>query len=159
MKLFISSTLIIATLFVCSCTNKNSKIIGSWKASFDDSIENPIQYLDFNKAQNKLIVSIDEPDEDWYSIPGEKLYFQKDSLHFERFWGLEKYDGNIHPGDSIIKGVKQVVSAKSDKISDEQKALIKEASADDYIYFQDIKAVGPDGNVRELSPVAFTIQK
>jgi CubicO group peptidase (beta-lactamase class C family) len=125
MKLFISSTLIIATLFVCSCTNKNSKIIGSWKASFDDSIENPIQYLDFNKAQNKLIVSIDEPDEDWYNIPGEKLYFQNDSLHFERFWGLEKYDGKMQPGDSVIKGFKQIgnkypIAFKLKKISKER---------------------------------------
>jgi CubicO group peptidase (beta-lactamase class C family) len=108
MKLVISFTLIIATLLFGSCTNKNSKIIGSWKASFDDQIENPIQYLDFNTGQNRLTISIDEPDEDWYNISGEKLYFQNDSLHFERFWGLEKYDGKILPGDSIIKGVKQV---------------------------------------------------
>ena len=108
MKLFISSTLIIAALFVCSCTNRNSKIIGSWKATFDDSLENPIQYLDFNKVQNKLTISGDEPDEDWYNIPGEKLYFKNDSLHFERFWGLEKYDGIILPGDSVINGIKVV---------------------------------------------------
>jgi len=110
MKLFISTTLTIATLFVCSCTNKNSKIIGYWEASFDDPIENPRQYLDFNKTQNKLTISIDEPDEDWYNIPGESLYFKNDSLHFERFWGLEKYDGKILAGDSIIKGVKQIVN-------------------------------------------------
>ena len=108
MKFIISSTLIIVTLFVCSCTNKNSKIVGSWKASFDDSLVNPVQYLDFNNVGNKLTISIDEPDEDWYNIPGEKLYFQNDSLHFERFWGLEKYDGKILPGDTVIKGSKQI---------------------------------------------------
>lgn len=108
MKLYTTSILFIGALFICSCNNKNSKILGSWEASFNEPLVNPIQYLDFYEIQNKLTISIDEPDEDWYSIPGEKLYFQNDSLHFERFWGLEKYDGNILPGDSIIKGVKQV---------------------------------------------------
>jgi CubicO group peptidase (beta-lactamase class C family) len=108
MKLYTTSILFIATLLICSCNDKHSKIIGSWEASFNEPLVNPIQYLDFHEVQNKLTISIDEPDEDWYSIPGEKLYFQNDSLHFERFWGLEKYDGNILPGDSIIKGVKQV---------------------------------------------------
>jgi len=108
MKLYITSILIIATLFICSCNDNNSKIIGSWEESFNDPLANPIQYLDFYEVQNKLTISIDEPDEDWYSIPGEKLYFQNDSLHFERFWGLEKYDGKILLGDSIIKGVKQI---------------------------------------------------
>jgi len=108
MKLYTTSILIIATLFICSCNDNNSKIIGSWEESFNDPLANPIQYLDFYEVQNKLTISIDEPDEDWYSIPGEKLYFQNDSLHFERFWGLEKYDGKILLGDSIIKGVKQI---------------------------------------------------
>src|SRR5664280_585537 len=103
MKLYTTSILFIATLLICSCNDKHSKIIGSWEASFNEPLVNPIQYLDFHEVQNKLTISIDEPDEDWYSIPGEKLYFQNDSLHFERFWGLEKYDGNILPGDSIIK--------------------------------------------------------
>ena len=36
-------------------------------------------------------------DSDWFNIPGEKIYFQNDSLHFERFRGFEKYDGKILP--------------------------------------------------------------
>jgi CubicO group peptidase (beta-lactamase class C family) len=110
MKLFISSSLIIATFFICSCSNRNSKIIGFWEATFNDSLKNPIQYLDIKNIQKKLTASSDEPDEDWYNIPAEKLYFQNDSLHYERFWGLEKYDGKLLPGDSIIKGIKQIVN-------------------------------------------------
>lgn len=94
------------TFIVCSCGNQKPGINGYWKASFNDSIENPVQYLTINKSHNSLSITIDEPGEDWYNIPGEKFYFQNDSLHFERFWGLEKYDGTILPGDSVIIGVK-----------------------------------------------------
>jgi CubicO group peptidase (beta-lactamase class C family) len=108
MKLFISIILIITGLSICSCSKQNSKIIGNWEATFSDPLKNPIQYLDIKKVNSKLIISTDEPAEDWYNITGEKVYFQNDSLHFERFWGLEKYDGRFLPGDSVIIGMKQI---------------------------------------------------
>lgn len=108
MKLLIAPTLLLAALFLCSCSNSNSKIVGNWEATFNDPLKNPIQYLEIKKIQSKLTISIDEPAEDWYDIQGEKLYFQNDSLHFEKFWGLEKYDGKFLPGDSIITGIKQI---------------------------------------------------
>lgn len=100
--------LIFSNLIVCSCTNKNDKIIGYWEASFFDSIQNPKQYFCFEKAQNTLRLIMDEPKEDWYDIPGEKVYFQNDSLYFERFWGLEKYYGKFSTVDSAFNGFKQV---------------------------------------------------
>jgi hypothetical protein len=108
MKLFIAPTLIIASLLVCSCSNPNSRIEGNWVATFNDSLKNPTQYLEIKKVQNKLKITSDEPKEDWYNIQCEMISFQSDSLHFERFWGLEKYDGKLLPGDSIIIGVKQI---------------------------------------------------
>jgi len=58
-----------------------------------------------------------------------------------------------------IKGFKHLVVSNSNKFTDDQKNLIKELSIGDNVYFQDIKAVGPDGRVRELSPLVFTIQE
>jgi CubicO group peptidase (beta-lactamase class C family) len=108
-KIFLVASL---TVFHYSCKNQTPEIIGHWKATFSDSIKNPEQYLEINELQNKLTINIHEPGEDWYNIPGENLYFQHDSLHFERFWGLEKYDGIIIPGDSVIRGVKLIKNSK-----------------------------------------------
>lgn len=108
MKFFITSALFCVSLFLCSCIDQNPKIVGIWEATFNDPIKNPIQYLDFKNVQNKLTLSVDEPAEDWYNIQGEKLSFQNDSLHYERFWGLEKYDAVFQQGDSIMSGIKQI---------------------------------------------------
>jgi len=99
---------ILSNLIVCSCSNENVKIIGYWEATFSDSIQNPKQYFCFEKALNTLRLTMDEPKEDWYDIPGEKVYFQNDSLYFERFWGLEKYYGKFSSIDSAFYGFKQV---------------------------------------------------
>jgi len=56
-----------------------------------------MQYLEFKKINNMIQLVSDEPEEDWYNIPGENVFFQDDSLHFERFWGLEVYDGKFLP--------------------------------------------------------------
>lgn len=61
--------------------------------------------------------------------------------------------GNIKKGEKTI-----VYFSKSSKITDEQKSLIKEVPDGEYVYFQDIKVVGPDGKVRELPAIAFTIK-
>ena len=93
---------------VCSCSDRNDKIIGYWEATFADSIQNPIQYFDFKVTQSTLRLAMDEPREDWYDIPGEKVYFHNDSLYFEKFWGLEKYYGKFSSVDSTFHGFKQV---------------------------------------------------
>lgn len=95
-------------MIVGSCSSRNEKIIGYWEATFADSIQNPIQYFEFRVTQNALRLTMDEPGEDWYDIPGEKVYFQIDSLYFERFWGLEKYYGKFSSVDSAFHGFKQV---------------------------------------------------
>lgn len=97
-----------AAVFFCSCGNQTSVIEGYWEASFADSIVNPAQYLEIKQSGNGLAINIDEPDEDWFNIPGEQAYFKNDSLHFEKFWGMETYDGVLLPGDSVIRGVKLI---------------------------------------------------
>jgi len=105
--------LLITTFILSSCRDRNNKIIGHWEASFGDSIQNPVQYLEFKKSMNGLQLISDEPSEDWYGISGENLFFGNDSLHFERFWGLEIYDGKLLPGDSVIQGIKQIRNIKA----------------------------------------------
>jgi hypothetical protein len=48
--------------------------------------------------------------------------------------------------------------SKSNKITDEQKALFEKLNSGDNIYFQDIKCIGPDGKIRGLSALYFKIQ-
>lgn len=108
MKKIFFAILIFSSLIVCSCSSRNEKIIGYWEATFSDSNQNPTQYFDFKVTQNTLRLNMDEPKEDWYDILGEKVYFQNDSLYFERFWGLEKYYGKFSSIDSTFYGFKLV---------------------------------------------------
>jgi len=108
MKKFLFFILVFSYLIVCSCSSRNEKIIGYWEATFADSNQNPNQYFDFKVTQNTLRLTMDEPGEDWYDIPGEKVYFQNDSLYFERFWGLEKYYGKFSSIGSAFYGFKEV---------------------------------------------------
>lgn len=112
MRKLLFTVLIFISLIVLSCSGKNEKIVGYWVATFEDSIKNPVQYFQFEVAQNTLQLTMDEPKEDWYDIPGEKVYFQNDSLYFERFWGLEKYYGKFSTIDSVFYGFKQVSNKK-----------------------------------------------
>lgn len=106
------SALILSIILIYSCDNRQSGISGNWIATFDDSLKNPAQYLYIKMERNKLEIYSDEPAEDWYNIPGENAYFHNDSLHFERFQGLEKYDGKLLSGDTVIKGIKQIRGKK-----------------------------------------------
>jgi CubicO group peptidase (beta-lactamase class C family) len=110
MKKILFAIILFSSLIVCSCSSRNDKIIGYWEATFADSSQNPIQYFDFKVTQNALRLTMDEPMEDWYNIPGEKVYFQNDSLYFERFWGLEKYYGKFSSADFVFHGFKQVAN-------------------------------------------------
>jgi hypothetical protein len=47
--------------------------------------------------------------------------------------------------------------SKSNRITPGQLEIIKNMSKGQKIYFLDIKAVGPDGGVRDLSPIVFKI--
>jgi len=110
MKKYLFIILIFSGFIVCSCSGRNEKIIGYWEATFADSNQNPIQYFDFKVTRNTLRLTMGEPTEDWYDIPGEKVYFQNDSLYFERFWGLEKYYGKFSSVDDAFYGFKQVAN-------------------------------------------------
>jgi gliding motility-associated protein GldM len=57
-----------------------------------------------------------------------------------------------------VRGFSQDISTKSNKITEAQKNIIRSMNRGDKVYFNDIKAVGPDGKQRELSTVYFKIQ-
>jgi hypothetical protein len=59
---------------------------------------------------------------------------------------------------ATIRGFTRDETVKSNKISDAQRDIITGANRGQKIYFQDIKAVGPDGKPRELPTVYFKIQ-
>ncbi|HEX3008773.1 MAG TPA: GldM family protein, partial [Bacteroidales bacterium] len=54
-------------------------------------------------------------------------------------------------------GFSQDIPSKSNRITQAQKNLITSLSKGQKVYFLDIKAVGPDGGVRELLPIVFKI--
>ena len=58
---------------------------------------------------------------------------------------------------SVVKGFAQNKPAKGARITPEQKTLINSLTKGSKIYFEDIKVQGPDGKVRELPTVGFTI--
>ena len=58
---------------------------------------------------------------------------------------------------AVVKGFIQSQPAKSARITDQQKTLINGLTKGAKVYFDDIKAVGPDGKPRELPAIGFTI--
>ncbi len=59
---------------------------------------------------------------------------------------------------ATIRGFVREETVKSNKINDAQRDIIASSGKGQKIYFQDIKAVGPDGKPRELPTVYFKIQ-
>ncbi len=58
---------------------------------------------------------------------------------------------------AVVKGFAQSKLAKGAAITAEQKTLIGSLTKGSKVYFEDIKAVGPDGRTRELGTIGFTI--
>ena len=58
---------------------------------------------------------------------------------------------------AVVKGFAQNKPAKGARITADQKTLINGLAKGSKVYFEDIKVQGPDGKVRELSTVGFTI--
>jgi gliding motility-associated protein GldM len=57
-----------------------------------------------------------------------------------------------------IKGFTRELPSKGNRITDEQRDLLKGMNKGDRVTFTDIKAVGPDGRVRELNGVIFKVK-
>lgn len=91
-----------------SCHSQNEKIAGNWKVSFDDSAAYTSQILHFKNDGSRLSLIIDEPWDGTLEMPGEKVSFANSKLHFESLWGLFKYDGELEPGDSVMRGIRLV---------------------------------------------------
>ena len=108
MKKQILFFLIVAIFIICSCKNQHEKITGYWEVTFTDSISYTKQILYFEKERGTLNLTIDEPYDGTLEMPGEKLFFANDSLHFESMWGLFEYDGKLVSGDSLIHGTRLV---------------------------------------------------
>lgn len=60
---------------------------------------------------------------------------------------------------ATIKGFVNEYVSKSDKITEEQKSVIRGMSVGDKLYFEDIKAVGPDERIRQMPTIALTIEE
>lgn len=60
---------------------------------------------------------------------------------------------------ATIKGFVNEYVSKSDKITEEQKSVISGMSVGDKLYFEDIKAVGPDGRIRQMPTIALIIEE
>lgn len=60
---------------------------------------------------------------------------------------------------TTIQGFVQEVTSESNKITEEQKSLFQKLSVGSKVYFEDIKAVGPDGRLRQLPIIALTIEE
>jgi hypothetical protein len=54
-----------------------------------------------------------------------------------------------------VRSFSQDASSNSNKITDQQKTIMKNVNKGDRVYFQDIKAIGPDGKVRDLQTTLF----
>jgi hypothetical protein len=58
---------------------------------------------------------------------------------------------------AVVGGFVREYSSKSNRFTAEQKNLIKGLSRGNQVYIQDIKAVGPDGQTRNLSTINFKL--
>jgi len=72
-----------------------------------------------------------------------------------------EYDIQFRPVSFVmsatISGFTREEASSSDRITDSQIDLINSLKADQKLYFEEIKAVGPDGAIRELGPMVFII--
>ncbi len=118
--LFISFSWIISIEVACfnnSAKADESKLIGLWRAEYKDSTGGAhTRYLNFKSDQKgKAIATMDEPDEDWYDIPFQKLVINDNRINLELWWGLEKFDGTVNNDYSIIKGNRIVYNENGQK--------------------------------------------
>ncbi len=60
---------------------------------------------------------------------------------------------------STSKYGSQGVESNSNEITKEQQNLISELESGDKVYFENIKAQAPDGSIRDLGSIIFTIEK
>jgi hypothetical protein len=60
---------------------------------------------------------------------------------------------------AVINGTVNEVSSDSDNITPEQKELISKVNIGDPVYFQEIKAQGPDGSIRNMNIIHFRLTR
>jgi gliding motility-associated protein GldM len=58
---------------------------------------------------------------------------------------------------AVVQGFVREYTSKSNRLTPDQKSLIKNLSRGNNVYIQDIKAVGPDGSTRNLSTINFKL--
>jgi hypothetical protein len=59
---------------------------------------------------------------------------------------------------SVVQGFVRDYDSKSNRFTDQQKKLIRSLNRGNPVYIQDIRAIGPDGSVRNLGTINFKIQ-
>jgi hypothetical protein len=58
---------------------------------------------------------------------------------------------------TTVQGFQRFASSKSNQITEEQRNLLRNLNKGQNVYFEDIKAIGPDGVPRDLSTVKLKI--
>jgi gliding motility-associated protein GldM len=58
---------------------------------------------------------------------------------------------------AVVQGFVREYTSKTNKFTNDQKALIKSLSRGNSVYIQDVKAIGPDGSTRNLSTINFKL--
>ena len=105
------SLLLLISVFLSSCDKSSTRLDGWWEATFTEPVRHPAQYLHFRNSHGTLVLTSDEPGNDWYGFRAENLYVEGDSLYFERFWGLEKYYGRFVKDGNEFSGFKVLIDS------------------------------------------------
>jgi hypothetical protein len=70
-----------------------------------------------------------------------------------------KFEATAFIISANIEGTAKEIKSTSPQITEDQKALIKQLKTGDKLIFNNIIAKGPDGRIRELYPIIFTIKE
>jgi len=55
-------------------------------------------------------------------------------------------------------GYDKEITSKGNKLTDEMRSIISDLKSGQYIIFKDIKAIGPDGKLKDLNPLVLKIE-
>lgn len=77
-----------------------------------------------------------------------------ENFDFEIYYKVTRFKMSLYP-----KGKDPVeIDSNSNLITAQMKSALSKARAGDKVYFEYIKAVGPDGGTRSISGINFTLQ-
>ncbi len=113
-----------------------------------------------NPQEVRLAIGIDEP------VYRVKVKLAKQSMlaNGKVVADLENFDFDLKFKvvgfvlSATIKGYTQEERSNSGRLTSKQKALLKRISPGQKIYFEDVRAKGPDGKTRKLGTLSFKLK-